>query len=97
MTSSPDYRNRRNDSVLSLDRTYSLWICGLHFAGIGLPQYHLGQILDVGNDQKPLRRRRVWIVACEHLERSDCLDNACAVWICLQDRKWLKFAERLVI
>src|SRR6266496_4260519 len=35
----------------------------------------------------------VWMIACEHLQRSDSLDNTCAIGICFQDRKWLKFAE----
>jgi hypothetical protein len=53
----------------------------------------MGRIFDVGNNQKPLRRGGVWVIAREHLQRSDRLNNACAIGICLQDCKWLKFAE----
>jgi len=63
------------------------------FVCAGLPQYYLRRILEVGNDQKPLRCRRVWIIACQRFQRSDRLDNTCAIGICFQDRKWLKFAE----
>jgi hypothetical protein len=54
---------------------------------------NMGRILDVGNNQKPLRGGGVWVIAREHLQRSDRLNNACAIGICLQDCKWLKFAE----
>jgi hypothetical protein len=39
-----------------------------------------------------LRRGGVWVIALKHLQRSDRLNNACAIGICLQDCKWLKFA-----
>jgi hypothetical protein len=58
-----------------------------------LPQHNLRRILDVRNDQKSLGCGRVWIVACENLQWPDRLNNACAIGICFQDRKWLKFAE----
>jgi hypothetical protein len=63
----------------------------------GLPQHHLRRVLYVGNDQKTLRCGRVWIIACEHLQRSDRLNDAPSIEICFQDRERLKLAERRVI
>jgi hypothetical protein len=70
--------------------TPDLW--GFSFCRVALLQHNMGRILDVGNNQKPLRRGGVWVIALKHLQRSDRLNNACAIGICLQDCKWLKFA-----
>jgi len=48
---------------------------------VGLTQHDVRRVLDVGNNQKPLRRRRVRIFVCEYLKRSDRLNDTCSIRI----------------
>src|SRR6266481_1525660 len=57
--------------------------------GLGLPQPYLGRILEIGNNQKPLRRGRGFIPTCEHLQWTDRLNNTCSIGICLENRQRL--------